>query len=339
MAFCFLLVLLMKENKEIENRGQKRGMTVTEIIYLDIDGTLRDEWYGIPDSAKEAVQKCMDEGIFIVICTGRNPGSIQDDVKRLRTDGVISGGGCFIEFGGEMLKREYFPMRILGEFLEVIRKRKLGASLEAEEEIYMNEAAAKFYREDFRRKIPEGVDRKRFQEENKISYEDNFSDLWKACGKIHKICLLGKEEEIDRVREQFEEETETAQQKEWNGQWYIELLPKHCGKGTAVEFLNRYLRIDREKSMSFGDGDNDVDMLKASGTGIAVRGGSRKLTECADAVCESPMDDGIYRELKRRGILSGENGTVKSREKDTVERREKKAEEREKENCAEERRA
>lgn len=91
--------------------------------------------------------------------------------------------------------------------------------------------------------------------------------------------------------------------------------------------------------MSFGDGDNDVDMLKASGTGIAVRGGSRKLTECADAVCESPMDDGIYRELKRRGILSGENGTVKSREKDTVERREKKAEEREKENCAEERRA
>ena len=151
MAFCFLLVLLMKENKEIRNRGQKRGMTVTEIIYLDIDGTLRDERYGIPDSAKKAIQKCMDDGIFVVICTGRNPGSIQDDVKRLQTDGVISGGGCFIEFRGEVLKREYFPMRILGEFLEVIRKRKLGASLEAEDEIYMNEAAAKFYREDFRR--------------------------------------------------------------------------------------------------------------------------------------------------------------------------------------------
>ena len=83
--------------------------------------------------------------------------------------------------------------------------------------------------------------------------------------------------------------------------------------------------------MSFGDGDNDVDMLKASGIGIAVRGGSRKLTEYADAVCESPMDDGIYRELKRRGIISGQN--------DTAERREKKTEEREKEICAEERRA
>ncbi len=331
MVFCFLLVLLVKENKEMKNKGMKRGMTVTDIIYLDIDGTLRDERRGIPDSAKRAVQKCMDNGIFIVICTGRNPGSIQEDVKLLRTDGVISGGGCFIEFRGEMLKREHFPMRILGEFLEAIRKRKLGASLEAEEEIYMNEAAARFYREDFRRKIPEGADRKRFQEENKISYEDNFSDLWKARGKIHKICLIGKEEEIDRVREQFEKETETAQKKEWNGQWYIELLPKHCGKGNAVEILNRYLKIRRERSMSFGDGDNDVDMLKASGTGIAVRGGSRKLKECADAVCESPMDDGIYRELERRGILSGENGTG--------ERREKKAEEREKEIFAEERRA
>ena len=331
MVFCFLLVLLVKENKGIKNKGMKRGMMVTEIIYLDIDGTLRDERYGIPDSAKKAIQKCKDDGIFIVICTGRTPGSIQEDVKRLRTDGVISGGGCFIEFRGEMLKREYFPMRSLGEFLEVIRKWKLGASLEAEEEIYMNEAAARFLREDFQRKIPEGADRKQFQEENKISYEDNFSDLWRARGKIHKICLLGKEEEIERVREQFEKETETAQQKEWNGQWYIELLPKHCGKGTAVEILNRYLNISRERSMSFGDGDNDVDMLKASGTGIAVRGGSRKLTEYADAVCESPMDDGIYRELKRRGIISDQN--------DTGERREKKTEEREKEICAEERRA
>lgn len=57
------------------------------------------------------------------------------------------------------------------------------------------------------------------------------------------------------------------------------------------------------------------------GTGIAVRSGSRKLTECADAVCESPMDDGIYRELKRRGIISGENGTGESREKKAEERR------------------
>ena len=150
MVFCFLLVLLVKENKEMKNKGMKRGMTVTDIIYLDIDGTLRDERRGIPESAKRAVQKCMDNGIFIVICTGRNPGSIQEDVKLLRTDGVISGGGCFIEFRGEMLKREHFPMRILGEFLEAIRKRKLGASLEAEEEIYMNEAAARFYREDSR---------------------------------------------------------------------------------------------------------------------------------------------------------------------------------------------
>ena len=71
--------------------------------------------------------------------------------------------------------------------------------------------------------------------------------------------------------------------------------------------------------------------LAPGGKYFAVRGGSRKLKECADAVCESPMDDGIYRELERRGILSGENGTG--------ERREKKAEEREKEICAEERRA
>ena len=202
-----------------------------------------------------------------------------------------------------MLKREHFPMRILGEFLEAIRKRKLGASLEAEEEIYMNEAAARFYREDFQRKIPEGTDRKRFQEENKISYEDNFSDLWKARGKIHKICLMEKKKKSTGSGNSFKKRRRQRRKRNGTDSGTLNFSRSTAERGNAVEILNRYLKIRRERSMSFGDGDNDVDMLKASGTGIAVRGGSRKLKECADAVCESPRMT-AYTENWREGGFS-----------------------------------
>ena len=86
-----------------------------------------------------------------------------------------------------------------------------------------------------------------------------------------------------------------------------ELLPPQCGKGRAVEFLNRYLGIKREESMSFGDGENDIEMLKSTGTGIAVSSGSPKLLGYADAVCESPLENGIYRELARRGIIEADH--------------------------------
>lgn len=280
-----------------------------EIIYIDIDGTLRDESRGIPESAKYAVQRCREKGIFVVICTGRNPGSIQDDVKAVTTDGIISGGGCYITFRGELLRRSCFPADILANFLKEIKKQKLGAALEAENNVYMNREAADFYRKDFYRKLPEGADAERISRENKICYEDNFSGLRKERGRIHKICLVGNRDQIDNIETGLSGKAHAVQKKKWNGMWYAEFLPEKEGKGAAVSFLNQKLGIRKEDSMSFGDGENDIDMFLASGIRIAVENGSKKLIPYADSLCAPPADGGIYRELVRRKIIEANTGT------------------------------
>ena len=50
-------------------------------------------------------------------------------MKALEIDGMISGGGAYIEFGDRQVQENFFPMRVLADVLEVIRKRKLGAAL------------------------------------------------------------------------------------------------------------------------------------------------------------------------------------------------------------------
>ena len=152
-------------------------------------------------------------------------------------------------------------------------------------------------------------------EENRIRYEDNFSELWKESGKIHKICIIGPKQDIDRIAEHFEEKSEIAQKIEWNGLWYIELLPAGCGKGEAVDFLNDRLGISREESMGFGDGENDIGMLRSVGIGVAVEGAGEGLLKYADSICEKPVDDGIYRELVRRNVIREEIGQNRIKEK------------------------
>lgn len=278
---------------------------MTEIIYLDIDGTLRDEKTGLQRSTEKAIRECREKGIFIILCTGRNEGSIQEDVRRLETDGTVTGGGCCIELKGDLLKNESFSLKILGEFLEVIRKQKLGASLESDREIYMNERAAEFYKKDFEQKIRGYPQAEQIKKQHNISYEDNFRDIWKDSRKIHKVCLMGAAEKIEKVENSFKQYAETVQKKEWNGIWYLEMLPKGCGKGSAVRLINKKLAIDKKNSMSFGDGDNDIEMFKETGVRVAVSGGSPKLMAYADSICPEPAKDGIAVELKKRGIITG----------------------------------
>lgn len=279
---------------------------MVKIIYLDIDGTLRDERYGIPESAVWAVHRCRETGIRIVICTGRNAGSIQADVARLPVDGMISGGGCYIQYQGERLLDRCFPAHVTEEVLAMAAGSELSLAVETEQSIYMDENACTFYRNDMQHKLGDDSrgQKKMALERNRIEYRDNLHQLEGSREDIHKICLFGNMDVITRAEIALMPEAEVVQKKEWNGQWYLELLPKGCDKGSAVNWLNHRLGIQKKESMSFGDSENDIAMMKATGIAVAMGGSSPMICRYAASVCEAVRADGICRELVRRNIIT-----------------------------------
>lgn len=277
------------------------------IIYVDIDGTLRDEQKGIPDSAIWALGKCREQGIQIAICTGRNPASIQDDVLALQPDGIISGGGCYILYHGERIYTRYFPYGTVRKILSAAAKWRLALAVETEHKIYMDRDASEFYKNDFRNKLAgssEGA-RKALLLQNKIGYEDNFSQLGNSTAKAHKICALGKETAIRSVRGFLGEGAEIVQCREWNGRWYLELLPRGCSKGSAVKLLNWKLGIPKAQAMCFGDSENDIGMMEETGIAVLVGTGHPAVRKHASSVCEPVREDGICKELLRRKLITG----------------------------------
>lgn len=169
----------------------------------------------------------------------------------------------------------------------------------------MNGMMANFYRTDAQKKFAgySSAEIVELLKKSKLSYQDTLFQYCPSRDSVHKICVIGPQAELRTLRKQLTNSIQTIQNQPWHDQWYLECLPVGCTKGMAVERLNRLLHIPRIYSMSFGDGGNDIDLLKAVGTGVAVAGGDPRLVNVADSVCEPPSQDGIYKELSRRHLI------------------------------------
>lgn len=278
---------------------------MVKVIYLDIDGTLRDEVMGISFKTKAALRQCQTTGIQVVVCTGRSPDCVQEDVLELGLDGIISGGGCYICYRNEQLFSQHFSPLIVEQFLAYADTYQLGISLELRHGLYMNSCMANFYQADIHKKFSgySSMEIEELLHRNKLSYQDTITRYQPGSDLIHKVCVIGEHERLKELQDQLMGSIQVIQDQAWDGKWYLECLPVGCSKGRSVEWLNQFLNIPRECSMSFGDGSNDIDLLQATGIGIAVEGGDPRLLRLADSVCEPPAKDGIYKELFRRNII------------------------------------
>jgi Cof subfamily protein (haloacid dehalogenase superfamily) len=66
---------------------------------------------------------------------------------------------------------------------------------------------------------------------------------------------------------------------------FLEIRPAGADKGLALEFLARQMHIQRDQVLAVGDSDNDIEMLKWAGTGVAVGTSSIEALAIADFLC------------------------------------------------------
>jgi HAD superfamily hydrolase (TIGR01484 family) len=79
---------------------------------------------------------------------------------------------------------------------------------------------------------------------------------------------------------------------------YIEIRPAGANKGTALSVVADHLCLDVRHILALGDNDNDAEMLRAAGIGVAVMGGSISATEASDYVCKHGAADGAVEILR-----------------------------------------
>ena len=78
----------------------------------------------------------------------------------------------------------------------------------------------------------------------------------------------------------------------------VEINSHDADKGRALLGLAEKLGIEREQTMAFGDGLNDLTMLRAAGTGVAMANGHPEVRAAADLPAEDCDSDGVAKVIE-----------------------------------------
>ena len=95
------------------------------------------------------------------------------------------------------------------------------------------------------------------------------------------------------LRDKYQEKLDVFMSNEW----YLEIISRYAGKGQGLTRFCRTLGIPVSHSLAAGDSENDISMLRAAGTGIAMCNGIPQMPDiekAADAVTLTDNDhDGL----------------------------------------------
>ncbi|BFT69368.1 hypothetical protein PAENIP36_08100 [Paenibacillus sp. P36] len=86
-----------------------------EIVFFDVDGTLYSEVdRAIPKSTKLAIKRLLEEGIKVVVATGR-PHNLCEELLSLGIDTLISSNGALVKNQSEVIYKSVISQKTVQE--------------------------------------------------------------------------------------------------------------------------------------------------------------------------------------------------------------------------------
>ena len=80
--------------------------------------------------------------------------------------------------------------------------------------------------------------------------------------------------------------------------FYLEVIPAAVNKGVGLRAACDVLGLTPAQAIAFGDSENDIEMLRAAGLGVAMGNADEAVKAAADRVTLSNNENGIAATLK-----------------------------------------
>lgn len=254
------------------------------LICTDLDGTLYKNDKTISKENKAAIEHFKREGGYFSFVTGRLPYYSQNAYEAASPNvpfGCINGGGLY---DGEA-QRYIWKTELSKEALELVAHidglfSDVGIQLCGFYKTYFAKENGTTVRFRATTGLPNiTCDYHGFTEPiAKIMFCTDIEEEMQAIEKALRAHSLANK--FDFVR---------------SDRTLFEILPKGVNKGVSIVKLSEYLKLDISKIIAVGDYNNDVDMLRAAGCGIAVANASPLALAAADAVTVSNEEHAIAR--------------------------------------------
>lgn len=258
-----------------------------KIFFFDLDGTLLNSSKQITDRTMDALRKFTNAGNYFCINTGRQI----DSAKAVYNGLALDFKGSFLcgSNGTEIysvdedryIYRTGVPLELVPKIIDLAKEYDIHCHTYNEDHIVtpFNGECMDYYRRVI--KTP-------------LIVTDNVLEYLKEPPSKMIAIELHDHDKQERFREALQELVGDTITLLYSNPYYMEIFPSEAGKGNAVRRLAKILGVDIVNTYAAGDEQNDISMIEAAGTGIAMINGTDIVKSSADVITTLDNDhDGL----------------------------------------------
>lgn len=262
---------------------ERLPMNPVKIIFFDIDGTLVDSATGeIPAGTRKALRMLHEKGILLCIATGRPTASLPD-LSGLHFDAFCTFNGSLCYAGEDIIHSTPIPAPAVTKVVENAAAIGRPVTVAVRHRLAANgwdEDLADYYR-------LAGLELTVAKDFDAACREDVYQIMLGCRESDHAAILRGAEGVVITFS--------------WDRA--ADVIPAASGKAQALRKILEYYRLDESDAMAFGDGHNDMEMLRLVGTGVAMGNAAPAVKAAAADTCPPVSENGIYRYCLEHSLI------------------------------------
>lgn len=269
-----------------------------KIVFIDIDGTLVNDEKIVPKENIDTIKKLKNEGIEVVLASGRPYHSIEKYSNIVGATPYIIGsnGGVVVNFKEDkILYDANIEKKLALEVLKFIKQNNLFTAITMSGNLVLEKEMYSLTKENRDELIEvdslEGYLKKTNESIIKFSVmSDQKKDLEDAREKmINKFNLTITNVDTFVIPKKY--------RKNGKNPFIMDIMQEYVSKGEAIKILCKYLNFNTSETVILGDGMNDIEMFELDAYKVAMGNAANRIKEMADYVTKTNNEAGVAYKL------------------------------------------
>jgi Cof subfamily protein (haloacid dehalogenase superfamily) len=263
-----------------------------KLIAIDLDGTLLTKDRMISDENKQAIKEAKDQGIKVVLCTGRPLlGVVQYleelDLREPGDYGITYNGGLVQKTDtGEILSQKTLSRQETLELYQLSRDINIPCNFIDLDRVYEPP-------------YPAGRDSLYPQVMNALPFVPIVPEDLSEEATMNKVVFCYEEETLDnaiaKIPSDFFEKYTLMKSRPF----LLELLNKEVNKSRGIAILCELLGIESHEVMAIGDEANDFAMIEFAGIGVAMENATSEIKKIAQFITKNNDEHGVAHAIQK----------------------------------------
>ena len=284
-----------------------------KLAVIDLDGTMLNQYGLVTQRTKDAIEKAQNNGIEIVIASGRPTDSVKTIAKEIKSNKYfISGNGAIIYdiTDNEIIYENVLKKSKALDIIKICEENSIYYNIYTEREIiakslqcnvlyYHKENLTKEEKNKTHINIVENIYDYISNRDEKIvkiticdGHQTIFNSIMRKLKEINDIEVLEVSHMSRKMIRQGTEEIPIEY-------FYTEISAKNVDKWNAINFLKEKMLINTSEIIAIGDNMNDKKMIENAGLGIAMGESTPVVKEVADQITDTNLEDGVAKALEK----------------------------------------